>query len=363
MWGMGTNNIDELKVQLRGLGFDSRVDAALETAFKGDLPNFNLLYKDEQKEKGLYYHIYFSKNDRSSAYQITRFATFLEREIKLSHALINGINTAALENKLSGFDWSTYRGGRENHAVVESFRNDLTILSQTKLGRKAAELLIAKYWPTDMPVAERDRYLTFDAFRDTFCLHKVSPANGSWTAHLVYDLIKSRMDDFSQLKNIHNCALTIEAEVVNTQTNVTGRSNIVFETLTDAFASLDTIDFRLFDKDFIAENKLPCHIKKLNVIDTFDNVVIASKTIEFKTNPSPQESPVKISFEINEEKMNPLDFIREVNLDVNKSFNKQSMYDIKYLLSTYNLSGRRENNAQDVKAKPPLKKGRGYPGH
>jgi hypothetical protein len=354
---MGASNVDELKMQLRELGFDSRVDAKLESAIKDGIPHFTLIYKDELKEKGLYYHIYFSEKGKRDGYQITRFAIFLERQIILSHAFINGINTAALEDKLSGFDWSACRRSRDEHAVVESFRNELTILSKTEQGRKAGELLIAKYWPTDILTPLRGRNLTFDALRNTFCLYKVSPANGSWSASRAYDLIKSRMDDFSLLKDIHNCALAIEAQMVNTHANVTGRSNIVFETIQDAFFNLQAIDFRLFDRDFIVQNKLPCQLKKLNLVDTFDNVVIASKIIEFKTNPSPQETPFTITYEVNDDKSYPLDFIKEVWPDFKKSVQKQSMYEIKYFLSTYNLSGHQEKSAQEVKAKTILKKG------
>lgn len=361
---MATNTVDKLKKQLRDLGFDNRIDAELETTIKGGLSQFYITYKDEQKEKGLSYHIHFSKNDRTGAYQITQFVTFLEREITISHAFINGISTSALENKLSGFDWSTYYGGRENHEVVESFRNDLTILSQTEQGRKIGQLLIAKYWPADMPVSERDRFLTFDAFTNNFCLRKIAPADGSWSAHLVYDLLKGGMDDLSQLKNIHNYALTIEAETVKSHAAVIGRSNIVFESLPVAFANLEAIDFRLFDKDFVTENKLPCQIKKINLVDTFDNVVIASKIIGFKRSTPPQESPFSISYEINDKKIQPLDFVSEVKLDINKSINRQSIDDIKYILNTYHLSAHQShlNKAPDLKVKPSLKTGRRFPG-
>lgn len=331
---MGTSNANELKTQLRDLGFDSRIDEKLHKHISYNPQYFNLKYEDLYNNNRIEYYIEFEKTAQSNTYKIAYYMAVLERNINIFHDTVNGVDTARLQSALSNFDWDRYTGRKALHAEVETFRNELTILSQSEQGEKIAQLLIARFWPLDMPVAERNKDLHFDHSKNVFLLRKRVTPEEKITAQMAYQFLKEKMDKLSDIKIVHSYAVVIEVERAKSGTQLMSRTRETFDSLVDAFTHMDTIDYRLFDKDFVIKNNLFCQIRSLNIIDELDSHIVVSKTVE-TAGMETSNKQVAVTYTVNEEKIAFEDFIRKVNLTANNSMKTQSMEEIRHMLSFF----------------------------
>jgi hypothetical protein len=356
---METNNEDKLKLQLRNLGFDSRIDENLHKNISYNSQYFNLKYEDQYNNNRIEYYIEFKKTAQTNTYKIGYYMAVLERNINIFHDTVNGVDTARLQSALSKFDWDRYTGRKALHAEVETFRNELTILSQSEQGEKIAQLLIARFWPLDIPVAERNEDLHFVHSKNVFLLRKRVTPEEKITAQMAYQFLKEEMDKLSDIKLVHSYAVVIELEMAKSGTPLMGRTKEIYDSLADAFTNMDNIDYRLFDKDFVVRNKLLCQIRSLNIIDELDSQIVVSKTVEAAAMENSNRQ-VAVTYTVNEVKITFEDFVRKVNLTANNSMKTQSMEDIRHLLSFFKPTLPRSllNKSPDVKVKPPKRKGR-----
>lgn len=155
---MNIQNIAALGEQLQSLGFENAGSALLKRiCFMPD--NFILSQRMEKGKDYLNFHLFFEKYSQQNAYVLMYYDAILQKETALIDLTINGINTAALEERMTEIDWKSafdfdikkqwsleVKTSWENEQKIESVIEDLRELEKLEDGREVAVGLKLKYW-------------------------------------------------------------------------------------------------------------------------------------------------------------------------------------------------------------------------
>ena len=155
---MNQDNIKSLQRQLSHLGFESLgVTLVKKICFKPD--NFFSFYETSRGNDKLNFSLCFEKNIEQNTYELKYYDASILTVIVFQHTLINGVDTAVLDENMNSIDWrrihdlkiSEYKevGDKEewkNEMLVESIVEDLLRLEEDEAGKKMALNLKIKYW-------------------------------------------------------------------------------------------------------------------------------------------------------------------------------------------------------------------------
>ena len=155
---MNIQNIAALGEQLQSLGFENAGSALLKRICF--MPgNFILSQRMEKGKDHLNFHLFFEKYSQQNAYVLMYYDAILQKERALIDLTINGINSAALEERMTEIDWKSafdfdikkqwsleVKESWENEQKIETIVEDLRELEKTEEGKTIAVNLKLKYW-------------------------------------------------------------------------------------------------------------------------------------------------------------------------------------------------------------------------
>src|ERR1035437_9265777 len=151
-------DLENLKGQLKNLGFDERIFSALEFYMQYPQQNFVLLEKQRTENERIQYTLHFEKN-QSGNYDFKSYDAMLRICPPIPDLTIRGINTKELDALMKKFDWSFDQHtedvvherlqtpkGRTELSEIERIMNHIHRLHNSTPGKDASEKLMFKHW-------------------------------------------------------------------------------------------------------------------------------------------------------------------------------------------------------------------------
>ena len=155
---MNIQNISALAEQLQSLGFENTGYSILKRiCFKPE--SFMLSQKMVKVKDQLSFHLYFEKDTKKETYALMYYDAILQKEMALSDVIINGIDIAGLEKRMTEIDWKIAfdfetkrqlnledKTSWEKELKVESVIESLSMLEKSEDGKVVSVGLKLKYW-------------------------------------------------------------------------------------------------------------------------------------------------------------------------------------------------------------------------
>jgi len=191
----------ELLDYLASLGFaGEKFTAQLQDKLKLNVPNFAVPHQIPFGEDQLFFNLHFVKDTQFNAYRLQRYHATHRSPVVIEHQMVNGVNTAELEERMRGQDWEAYFEPQKENAdlsAINSMRETTEILNQLSAGRnfdgkRIQDMLMYKYWPGDFYNGD-DKNLLKTAHEHS---RDFSPSEyGICNANLAYHVLSGRLDD------------------------------------------------------------------------------------------------------------------------------------------------------------------------
>ncbi len=191
----------ELLDYLASLGFaGEKLATKLREKLQLNTPSFIVPDKISFGEEQMFFKLYFVKDQQFNAYRLQRYQATHRSPVLPEHAIINGIDTAALEERMKGQDWEMYFN-RPKDAVDTTAVKDMLETTQllNKLsegqnfdGIEIQEELMYKYWPVENYVSNgKSDFKTYHERSRDF----VPSEYGTCNANLAFHILSGRLDD------------------------------------------------------------------------------------------------------------------------------------------------------------------------
>ena len=155
---MNIQNIAALAEQLQSLGFDNAGYSILKRiCFKPD--SFMLSQKMVKVKDQLSFHLYFEKDGKKETYALMYYDAILQKEMALSGAIINEIDIAGLEKRMTEIDWKLAfdfetkrnwnvedKASWEKEQKIELLIEELKTIETSEEGKNISTGLKLKLW-------------------------------------------------------------------------------------------------------------------------------------------------------------------------------------------------------------------------
>ncbi|MEP6845224.1 MAG: hypothetical protein ABI861_04445 [Panacibacter sp.] len=155
---MNIQNIAALADQLESLGFENGGYSLLKRiCFKPD--NFHLSQKILKGKDQVNFQLFYKRDSKQNTYTLMYYDANLQKGMALQDSTINGINTAALEKRMSEIDWKNAfdfetkkqwsaedKASWDKEQEIELIVEDLLSLEATEEGNVIATGLKLKFW-------------------------------------------------------------------------------------------------------------------------------------------------------------------------------------------------------------------------
>jgi hypothetical protein len=155
---MNIQNISALAEQLQLLGFDNAGYQLLKRiCFNPE--NFVFTRQVKKANEELIFQLFYQKHSNQDIYVLMYYDAILQTEIAAGERIINDIEIAPLESKMTEVDWkkafdftenkhwaANDKTSWENELKIATVMDGLTALSVTDEGKAIAESLKLKYW-------------------------------------------------------------------------------------------------------------------------------------------------------------------------------------------------------------------------
>lgn len=148
-------NIEHLKMQLVGLGFDEGLENELYAKICFRPAKFDVAYRLMREHDTVNYTLMLER-DVEEQYQCLYYDACLRKNITVPDTVAGDTDIVALNNIMNTVNWD-FSGIADRQILVETANqvdevlNDLQLLSGTVEGRKMADLLKFKHW-SDTPI-------------------------------------------------------------------------------------------------------------------------------------------------------------------------------------------------------------------
>ncbi|CAN5397908.1 hypothetical protein BH10BAC2_BH10BAC2_46550 [soil metagenome] len=155
---MNIQNIAALADQLELLGFENGSCSLLKRiCFKPD--NFLLSQKILKGNDQVNFQLFYERDNKQNTYTLKHYDATLQQGMALQYSIIKGINTAALEKRMSETDWKDAfdfdikkqwsaedKASWDKEQKIELIVEDLLSLEATEEGNVIATGLKLKFW-------------------------------------------------------------------------------------------------------------------------------------------------------------------------------------------------------------------------
>jgi len=143
-------NIEQLKQQLKSIGFADGLEFDICSKVCFFPSQFDVTSRFTKQGDIINVIIHFEQ-DESRGYACLYYDAFLRKEISIAGEMIEGIDIATLESKMTAIDWEFSRKKSYGNPVeiankIEEVIDTLELLSQKGEGKRMADLLKFKYW-------------------------------------------------------------------------------------------------------------------------------------------------------------------------------------------------------------------------
>lgn len=199
----------ELLEYLASLGFEgSKFEDALREKLSLNAPNFTVSHRVAFGEELMSFKLQFVKDPQFNAYRLQKYNAMHRSPVLPEHTVINGIDTAALEERMKKQDWDIYFDPAKKAANPEAAKEmaEITMLlnklaeGQNFDGLQIQEELLYKYWPAENYTSDnkRDFKICHEHERDFSATeYGMCSVNGA------YQVTSGRLDDlFEKLQAV-----------------------------------------------------------------------------------------------------------------------------------------------------------------
>jgi hypothetical protein len=198
---MNSEQEKELLDYLASLGFaGEKFTTQLREKLKLNTPNFMVPDKIPFGEEQMFFKLYFVKDQQFNAYRLQRYQATHRSPVLPEHKIINGIDTAALEERMKGQDWEMYFNRPKDAADTPAIKDMLeTTQHLNKLsegqnfdGIEIQEELMYKYWPAENYYSNgKSDFKTYHERSRDFSPSEYRTCN----ANLAFHILSGRLDD------------------------------------------------------------------------------------------------------------------------------------------------------------------------
>jgi hypothetical protein len=153
-------NLDDLKQELKELGFSERLIPAIKSYLDKPQQHFYLLQREPSENEKTSYQLFFEKKQDANEYRLTGYEAALRVAPEIPDMTIQGINAKELDKAMQTIDWSIdhhaesmadelieTREGWEELNKIDGILMDIDKLYEdVPAGKDAAEKLMYKHW-------------------------------------------------------------------------------------------------------------------------------------------------------------------------------------------------------------------------
>jgi hypothetical protein len=191
----------ELTDYLASLGFKGeKFTVQLQEKLKLNTPNFMVPDKISFGEEQMFFKLHFVKDQQFNAYRLQRYQATHRSPVLPEHKIINGVDTAALEERMKGQDWEMYFNRQKDTAdtpAIKDMLETMQLLNKLSEGQnfdgiEIQEELMYKYWPAENYFSNgKSDFKTYHERSRDF-----SPTEyGICNANLAYHVLSGKLDD------------------------------------------------------------------------------------------------------------------------------------------------------------------------
>lgn len=199
---MNSEQEKELIAYLGSIGFEGeKLQADLLQNIKLNAPGFILKHDIVYNPDRMFFDLVFKKDQYFDAYRLEKYKATYQEPVDITPQVINGIDTAKLEERMQRQDWRSYFNKELpsdpiTQAYIKETLDRLGKLSgrRDQEGLDVQEKLMYKYWPAD--AYDASRYDLKNVYeRDSYF---VAGEYGICNANLAYNILSGKLDDLHE---------------------------------------------------------------------------------------------------------------------------------------------------------------------
>lgn len=298
-------DISKLSHSLRRLGFDESIDERLlETISKVEGP-FMLTTPLAKNENGISYQFHVIKH-ATDQYDLAGYDALLYRTMEIPHTNINGTRIRSLQESMARLDWKIPQTSwpSDKQEIWRDVQDTLENLSRTEVGKRMADLLIARYIPDTFGLHNWEPGLLYHHDRKQYYITYSATADQAISTKKANEILVSEMNN--AMPHLYQVKLT----VMDLGTGLVGqlRSKDEFVYLAPAGRLFIRISSPHFDKERMGQLQFPWVVLDVQILDKVDNYPLITKTVNFSKENTPGDPGFRIAFDQNASKMVPTEF-------------------------------------------------------
>lgn len=221
---MNSEQQEKLIQFLAAAGFaGEELEQQLKANIKLNVPRFSIRHAISYGEETMFFDLRFQMVLQFDAYRLESYTATHRKPLLIKHEVVNGVDTAQLEQKMTMHDWDAYFGKRITDPLVnEAMAETAMALNRLPLGQhsdgmRIQEELMFKYWPAEIydKVATQHLRPVYECAREF-----TATETGLCHANLAYHILSGRLDDlyeklsFAGLDNLLGLDLHARLEAI-----------------------------------------------------------------------------------------------------------------------------------------------------
>jgi hypothetical protein len=317
------------KLYLLGIPYSEAIDRAVG---KQSL-HFHVRDELTTDEARMRYDLHFYKLDGRKDYTLDYYKAVLLRDIPIPASTINDINTTELDRQMEAFNWLSNLASKltgvgimtsdkeENKRLLHIYQS-LKQLGQTREGLKIVRLLEAKHLSNTAFVRDTSLQALYDRIEEQHGISRVFNLRKTTVPTLkeAYAMLNGHMP-FSQNACERQQVYRVEIKRMTLQHfgdaySVPGHLATelhYFTTLKKATRYIDFFEPKYYNIWTASEKKLPVVLKSAQVVDAFDDELLATKK---NINLLLGMQPPMLSWQVNEKKITVQSFEKQTGLSI-----------------------------------------------
>lgn len=153
---MRSEQQQQLLAYLNEHGFEgAALEGGLTEGISSQVPSFSIRHQLDFGEEKMRFVLRFERDLQFDAYRLTGYEAAHVSAVKIEHKEVNGVDTAALEQRMATIDWPEYFRWREKFGYPKD-RSDIAEImlhlnqlaaDSNSSGKEIQQLLMYKFWP------------------------------------------------------------------------------------------------------------------------------------------------------------------------------------------------------------------------
>lgn len=221
---MNSEKEEQLLKFLAEAGFaGEELERQIKANINLNAPRFSVPHRIPFGDEIMFFDLKFQYDFQFDSYRLEKYIATHRAPVHIDHQVINEIDTAQLEQKMSRYDWDAYFANRITDPLIYQGMSEIrTELNRLPLGQDfdgimIQEQLMFKYWsPEDYQrVSSEDLYNAYGNSRDF-----VPVESGICNVNLAYHIVSDRLNDlyeklsFAGLDNLPGLDLHAKLEEI-----------------------------------------------------------------------------------------------------------------------------------------------------